>query len=270
MTQPAPGDTQRVLAALGSPIRREILWLVWDEELPAGDIARSFEVSGPTISQHLAVLRDAGLVDMRVDRTFRRYRARQDVIGRLRTLIPDDTDKWAPGTSTVPLAAYRSAGLVVAEVEAPCSASDAYRAFTDAELYTRWSGVPVSIVDGQFSCTMEWGLRVRGTYDIAVAPSLIAMRWDVGTAEIPLPGAGTRAYLEFVPTETGCRLVLRQVVDTDEQGRFMERAWGVMLGRFRDHVLTALDPAVPTTLRPTRSRDTEVAAPSDTGARRRR
>ena len=68
---------QDLLDALASPIRREILWLVWDRELPAGEIAAAFEVTAPTISQHLAVLKAAGLVEMRVDGSFRRYRAQR-------------------------------------------------------------------------------------------------------------------------------------------------------------------------------------------------
>ena len=55
-------DIQRVIVALGSPVRREILGLIWERELPAGEIAAAFAVTKPTISQHLAVLREAGLV----------------------------------------------------------------------------------------------------------------------------------------------------------------------------------------------------------------
>jgi DNA-binding transcriptional ArsR family regulator len=66
-------DVQRVLAALSSPVRREILALIWDRELPAGEIAAAFDVTPLTVSQHLAVLRDAGLVTMTAQ-AFRRYR----------------------------------------------------------------------------------------------------------------------------------------------------------------------------------------------------
>jgi len=55
-------DIQKVLSALASPVRREILALIWDRDLPAGEIAAAFEVTAPTISQHLGVLREAGLV----------------------------------------------------------------------------------------------------------------------------------------------------------------------------------------------------------------
>ena len=57
-------DRQRIFDALASPIRREILWLTWREERTVGDIATHFEVTAPTLSSHLTVLREAGLVDM--------------------------------------------------------------------------------------------------------------------------------------------------------------------------------------------------------------
>ncbi|HWO90951.1 MAG TPA: ArsR family transcriptional regulator, partial [Methylomirabilota bacterium] len=50
------------LSALSSPRRREILRLIWSEELPAGEIAKAFDVSWPAISQNLRVLKNSGLV----------------------------------------------------------------------------------------------------------------------------------------------------------------------------------------------------------------
>ena len=63
------------LLALSSPVRREILRLVWSEERPAGDIAKQFAVSWPAISQNLRILKDAGLVRERRNGTSRLYRA---------------------------------------------------------------------------------------------------------------------------------------------------------------------------------------------------
>lgn len=66
------------LRALAEPTRRSILRLVRDRELPAGAIAAGFDVSRPAISQHLAVLRAAGLLAERRDGTRRLYRARPE------------------------------------------------------------------------------------------------------------------------------------------------------------------------------------------------
>ena len=63
------------LAALASPRRREILRLVWEGERAAGQIAATFDVSWPAISQNLRVLREAGLVTERRVGTSRLYRA---------------------------------------------------------------------------------------------------------------------------------------------------------------------------------------------------
>lgn len=66
---------QVVLEAVVEPRRREILRLVRSEELPAGAIAAHFpDVSRPTISEHLRVLRTAGLIAERREGTRRLYR----------------------------------------------------------------------------------------------------------------------------------------------------------------------------------------------------
>ena len=64
--------------ALAEPRRRAILQELGDRELTAGQIASRFAVTRPAISQHLAVLRAARLVDERRDGTRRWYRARRD------------------------------------------------------------------------------------------------------------------------------------------------------------------------------------------------
>jgi DNA-binding transcriptional ArsR family regulator len=64
--------------ALAEPRRRAILRELGDRELTAGEIASLFAVTRPAISQHLAVLRAARLVEERRDGTRRWYRARRD------------------------------------------------------------------------------------------------------------------------------------------------------------------------------------------------
>jgi DNA-binding transcriptional ArsR family regulator len=77
-------DALQVVAA---PRRREILRLVWDQELAAGDIAARFDVSFPAVSQHLGVLRDAGFVSVRRDGRTRLYRAERQALGPLRPVL---------------------------------------------------------------------------------------------------------------------------------------------------------------------------------------
>jgi ArsR family transcriptional regulator, arsenate/arsenite/antimonite-responsive transcriptional repressor len=55
-------DIQRVFEALSSPVRRKILAYLSEAELPAGEIAARFNMSKPSVSQHLSILETAGLV----------------------------------------------------------------------------------------------------------------------------------------------------------------------------------------------------------------
>jgi DNA-binding transcriptional ArsR family regulator len=70
------------LAAVASPRRLEILRLVWDDERAAGDIAAAMpDVTFGAVSLHLRALKDAGLVDARVEHRHRFYRARRQALG---------------------------------------------------------------------------------------------------------------------------------------------------------------------------------------------
>jgi DNA-binding transcriptional ArsR family regulator len=78
---------QAALEAIAEPRRRAILRLVRDEELPAGEIASQFEITRPGISQHLRVLKQAGLVSERREGTRRLYRARPEALAELRGFL---------------------------------------------------------------------------------------------------------------------------------------------------------------------------------------
>lgn len=75
------------LQVIAEPHRRRILDLVWDEELAAGDIANQFEITFGAVSQHLAVLRHAGFIDVRADGNRRLYRANKQGLGPLRAVL---------------------------------------------------------------------------------------------------------------------------------------------------------------------------------------
>jgi DNA-binding transcriptional ArsR family regulator len=71
-------------AALADPIRRRVLELVRDAEVPAGELAAQFAVSRPAVSRHLRVLREAGLVQERREGRLRLYRADPAPLAELR------------------------------------------------------------------------------------------------------------------------------------------------------------------------------------------
>ena len=75
------------MRALAEPNRRRILELVAATERSAGEIAAEFAVTRPAVSQHLAVLRQAGLVEERREGTKRLYRVRPEGFAPLRDFL---------------------------------------------------------------------------------------------------------------------------------------------------------------------------------------
>ena len=80
---------EAALKAIAEPNRRTILRLVSNDELSAGEIASHFELTRPAVSQHLSVLKEAGLVSERRNGTRRLYRARPEGLVELRTFLDE-------------------------------------------------------------------------------------------------------------------------------------------------------------------------------------
>jgi uncharacterized protein YndB with AHSA1/START domain len=237
-----PGfDLDATMRALRARTRREILRLIWDRELAAGEIASEFALTGATISEHLAVLRAAGLVEMTRVGTSRRYRARPSALAGLHGALEGGT-KWqvADDIPERELTITATRPVVIASVEVPTPVELTFTAFTDPELYSRWLQVPVRLADGEFAATMEWGTEVRGRYELVAPPHLIALSWDFEDDNVPVPGRPLTGYLRVSSTGAGSRVDVHQLVDTPEQAVFMEAAWGMVLGRLRSNLRDAL------------------------------
>lgn len=76
----------QVFKALNDPTRRQILELLREKDLSAGEIAEAFDISKPSISHHLDLLKQANLVDS--------YRNGQFIIYSLNTSVVDDLINW--------------------------------------------------------------------------------------------------------------------------------------------------------------------------------
>jgi DNA-binding transcriptional ArsR family regulator/uncharacterized protein YndB with AHSA1/START domain len=232
------GQLQTVIDALASPIRREILWMVWDAELPAGEIAAAFDLTGATISTHLAALREAGLVSMRADGTFRRYRADRAAMEAVVPLLATEGARWQVADHLPELALAEAAVTHWVTVTTDLRRLDqdaAFASFTEPERFSAWLGVPVSIRDGRFATELEWGTKVRGHYEVQAAPELIALRWDFDDDAVPVPGRQLTGYVRFHRKRAGCRVEVHQRADGPEQASFLSTAWTMVLGRLREH-----------------------------------
>jgi len=82
--------------ALADPTRRRIVESLADGESPFGDLADQFEMSRPAVSQHLKVLREAGLVAVRKDAQRRIYRLNPEGLGELDRWLEQVKRFWGP------------------------------------------------------------------------------------------------------------------------------------------------------------------------------
>ena len=83
------------LQVLGEPRRVAILDLLRDGERPVGDLVGDLGLSQPTVSKHLRVLKDAGLVEARVDAQRRLYRIRPQPLADLDAWLEPYRQLWS-------------------------------------------------------------------------------------------------------------------------------------------------------------------------------
>jgi DNA-binding transcriptional ArsR family regulator len=98
---------EEAIRAIAEPHRRRILQLVAGGELAAGEIASRFEITRPAVSQHLGVLREAGLVSERRDGTRRLYSLRPEGFADLKSFLEAF---WDEGLERLKMAAELEEG----------------------------------------------------------------------------------------------------------------------------------------------------------------
>lgn len=87
-------SAEEVLKALAEPRRQQILRLVRATPRSVGEIAEQIDITQQAVSQHLQVLKDAGLVAVRQDRTRRLYAIRPDGLASLDQFL---AELWPAG-----------------------------------------------------------------------------------------------------------------------------------------------------------------------------
>lgn len=81
--------------ALADPTRRQIIESLAVDESSFGDLADKFDMSRPAVSQHLKVLREAGIVSSRADAQRRIYRLNDDSLDELEAWLGKVRDFWS-------------------------------------------------------------------------------------------------------------------------------------------------------------------------------
>jgi DNA-binding transcriptional ArsR family regulator len=84
-----------VLAALADGTRRGIVErLLAKGELSVGELGEPFDISGPAISRHLRVLEEAGLIERRIDRQWRKVKARPAALAPMESWLTRQRRHW--------------------------------------------------------------------------------------------------------------------------------------------------------------------------------
>ena len=192
--------TARLLSALFEPRRRAILRRLAQEPLPVGDLARGFDVSRPAISQHLAVLREAGLVELHREAGRNRYAilpagidAARDALSELAGELPGEREA--------------SAADVALTVHCAASPEQLFALATTAEGLNRWLGRAEADATpgGRFRVDLG-GDAAAGTWTAVEPPARVRFGW--GQEGGPLEPDSSEVELRFTAAADGTRVTL--------------------------------------------------------------
>jgi uncharacterized protein YndB with AHSA1/START domain len=197
------------LRALSDPRRRAILDLVREVELPAGEIARRFEVTRPAISQHLAVLRDAGLVSERRQGTRRFYRARPAGADELRGWLEELAEAEEGTVDNATLPADR---LIERAVRIDAAPATVFAYWTDQAKVARWMGRDIRLdprPGGEFRIDYNGTDIARGTFLEVDPPIRLVLTCGWEAAGDPTPPGASVVEVTLAPDGNGTILRLR-------------------------------------------------------------
>lgn len=144
---------EMIFRAIADTHRREILRLVQGRQLSAGDIADQFQVTRPAISQHLAVLQQAGLLHVEREGTRRLYMLRPEGMFALRNYIDGFVEPGLPSHHGLGFSrdyqardtADEAAGVVEVMVRVSARRQTIFALFVDSDKMPLWMGVATEL-----------------------------------------------------------------------------------------------------------------------------
>ncbi len=216
--------------------------LLRDGEKSVGELAAEFDVARPAISRHLRILREAGLVQSRLDHNVRYYSLRQPEIDRLRDSLVDafhlywapqgagsqNAAKFAPATSRRHFVEVRVSTLL------PVSVEQAYAYATEQDLFREWvgpEGTQDPRVGGRLSWVSDFGGLVEAEY-LALSPPLL----NVVRIVSPLEADENFYMLSFMERDGGTHCELRHFVIDPNVAAFLESAWADAFTLLKQHI----------------------------------
>jgi uncharacterized protein (TIGR03086 family) len=229
-----------LVSVLAEPNRRRLLELLLEGEQSVSCLSAHFGVTRSAISQHLAVLSKAGLVEARADGRFRYYRVIPEGLAALQQALDvfwtkELEDLAAAGVPGQPVVPGQKGVIVVAEksVLVPLDPDQTFALLTEPERLRRWHTVTARIdvrAGGDYRWTVVPGHTAAGKV-VEVEPGrrlVISWGWE-GDDGLP-PGAST-VTITLVPVEGGTVVRLVHEGLTEEQAAGLLQGWEHYLDR---------------------------------------
>ena len=192
-----------VLPAVLEPRRRAILRVLAEGDLPVGELARRFDVSRPAISQHLAVLRAAGLVALHPQAGRNRYSLLPEGLAAARrglAGLADELPGGADGADAPDLA-------VALHARAP--AERVFALLTTAAGLARWLGSPDGEPRAGAGYRIDLGGDVAAGTFLAIQPhERVVFGW--GQEGGPMAPDSSRVEVRLSPAAEGTLVTLEQ------------------------------------------------------------
>ena len=206
---------EALLKAIAAPSRQRILTLVRDEELSAGEIASHFDVTRPAVSQHLNVLKEAGLVSERRNGTRRLYRARPEGLAELKEFLEQFWDvrlevlkREAEKESERSMDATTETTAVERTLSIAARPETVWEFFVDPEKLMRWMGIAAELdaqPGGAYRCDVIPGHVALGEFVEVDSPRRLVFTWGWENNEEVPPGSST-IEVELTPQGEGTSL----------------------------------------------------------------
>lgn len=205
------------LKALADENRRRILQLIAHGEMSVGELVRDLAITQPAVSQHLAVLREAGLVRERKDANRRFYRMRPDGMAAVRLFFDhfwderlDGLREAAENDRLLPAVAKDQRITIEREVVIAAPVDVVWRYLTEAGKLVQWMGVSARIDatrGSAYDIEVVPGRHVTGVILAVDPPARLVQSWGWDGVGSVVSGS-TIVTFDLMPVVTGTLLHL--------------------------------------------------------------
>jgi uncharacterized protein (TIGR03086 family) len=223
-----------LVAAFAEPNRRRLLALLSSGEQTVSELASQFGVTRPAISQHLGVLADAGLVQVRQEGRWRYYRLDPAGMSALREALDmfwtNELEQLVAVQPTIKGATTMTAEptmTVELSVIVPLGPDETFAMLTEPARLRRWQAVTARVdlrAGGEYRWTIVPGLSAAGTFSEIEPGKRLVFTWGWEGDESLPPGAST-VTITLEPADGGTLVRLVHDGLTSEQAAGHGEGW---------------------------------------------